>query len=159
MRRHGWVRPPSRSSCLAGGSTAELATADARRRFASARVARLATVSGDGRPHLVPVTFAARGDVVVLAVDHKPKRSAELRRLANIEATGQVSLLVDSYEEDWSRLWWVRADGTARVLREEADRREPVRWLCEKYPQYAGRPPDGPAVRVAVERWRGWAWT
>lgn len=135
----------------------ELAIEESRRRFAVARVARLATVAADGRPHLVPVTFAVRDDVVVIAVDHKPKRSAALRRLANIEATGLVSLLVDEYDEDWSRLWWVRADGTARVLRAEQDRREPVRWLCGKYPQYAHRPPDGPVIRAAVARWRGWS--
>jgi PPOX class probable F420-dependent enzyme len=137
----------------------ELAIEESRRRFAAARVARLATVDSDGRPHLVPVTFAVRDDLVVIAVDHKPKRSAALRRLANIEATGQVSLLVDEYDEDWSRLWWVRADGTARVLRAEPDRREPVRWLCAKYPQYAQRPPDGPVIRAAVTRWRGWSWS
>jgi len=134
----------------------ELADTEARRRFEAARVARLATVAADGRPHLVPVTFAVRGDVLVTAVDHKPKRTTALRRLANIEATSRVSVLADGYDEDWSRLWWVRADGTATVLRAAADRAEPVRWLCAKYPQYTEQPPVGPVIRVEITGWRGW---
>ena len=134
----------------------ELTEGEARHRFGAARVARLATVGADGRPHLVPITFAVHGDTLVTAVDHKPKRTAALRRLANIEATGRVSVLADGYDEDWSRLWWVRADGTASVLRAAADRAEPVRWLLAKYPQYADRPPAGPVVRVAITGWRGW---
>lgn len=128
--------------------------AEARARFAAARVARLATV-GDGRPHLVPVTFALRGDMLAIAVDHKPKRTTELRRLRNVEANPRVSLLADHYDEDWTRLWWVRADGTARVLRADG-RAEPVGWLVAKYPQYAGRPPAGPVILVEVTGWRGW---
>lgn len=130
--------------------------AEARALFEAARVARLATVDEQGLPHLVPVVFAMRGDTVVFAVDHKPKRTTNLRRLRNIEATGRVSLLVDHYDEDWTRLWWVRADGTARVLSDD-DRDEPVGWLVAKYDQYTGRPPAGPVVRIDVTTWRGWA--
>ncbi|MPZ81837.1 MAG: TIGR03668 family PPOX class F420-dependent oxidoreductase [Actinophytocola sp.] len=129
----------------------------ARARCAAARVARLATVDGGGRPHLVPVTFAVRGDVAAIAVDHKPKRTTELRRLANIESNDRVSVLVDHYDDqDWTRLWWVRADGTARVLRGD-DRDEPIGWLVAKYPQYRARPPAGPVILIEVEVWRGWA--
>ena len=127
--------------------------AAARARFAAARVARLATVRSDGTPHLVPVTFALRGDTVVIAVDHKPKRTNDLQRLRNIEANPRVSLLADEYTEDWTRLWWVRADGTARVLRDG----EPPAELVAKYPQYAKRPPAGPVIHVAITSWRGWA--
>ncbi len=119
-------------------------------RLAKARVARLATTGADGRPHLVPVTFALHGQVVVIAVDHKPKTTTNLRRLRNIRENDQVSLLVDHYEEDWRRLWWVRVDGTARVLTDEADRREPVAWLCAKYEQYRERPPSGPVIWIDV---------
>jgi PPOX class probable F420-dependent enzyme len=129
---------------------------EARSRFAGARVARLATVGTGGAPHLVPVTFALRGDRIVLAVDHKPKRTTELARLRNIEADPRVSLLADHYDDDWDRLWWVRADGTARVLR-DAGRAEPVEWLVARYPQYADRPPAGPVIVVDVGKWRGWA--
>jgi PPOX class probable F420-dependent enzyme len=123
--------------------------------FGTARVARLATVDEQGLPHLVPVVFATRGDIVVFATDHKPKRTTNLRRLRNIEATGHVSLLADHYDEDWSRLWWVRADGTARILHGD-DRTEPLSWLVAKYAQYTDRPPEGPVVRIDVTTWRGW---
>ena len=129
---------------------------EARARFAAARVARLATVGRDGRPHLVPVTFAVRGNAVVTAVDHKPKRGNDLRRLRNIGEHREVCLLVDHYEEDWSRLWWVRADGVARVLVGQ-DREEPLGWLAAKYARYAGMPPAGPVIRIEVSAWRGWA--
>ncbi|MGV9992300.1 TIGR03668 family PPOX class F420-dependent oxidoreductase [Streptomyces sp. NPDC003374] len=89
----------------------------ARSRFAAARVARLATVDDAGRPHLVPVVFATDGaDGIVTAVDHKPKTTARLKRLHNIEVSPAVCLLADAYDEDWDRLWWARADGGARIL-------------------------------------------
>ena len=125
-------------------------------RFAEARVARLATAGADGRPHLVPVTFAVHDDVVVIAVDHKPKTTTNLRRLRNIRENEQVSLLVDHYDEDWSRLWWVRVDGVARVLVDEAERAEPVAWLRAKYEQYRERPPTGPVIRIAVHKVVDW---
>jgi PPOX class probable F420-dependent enzyme len=129
-------------------------------RFGRARVARLATADRNGRPHLVPVTFAvrentARGDLVVIAVDHKPKTTTNLRRLRNIADNGQVSLLVDHYDEDWRQLWWVRVDGVARIL--SADEQiEPVGWLCAKYEQYRGRPPQGPVIEVRVFKVVNW---
>lgn len=128
----------------------------ARRRFDAARVARLATADGEGRPHLVPVTFAVRDDTIVIAVDNKPKTTQRLKRLRNIQANPAVSLLVDHYDDDWTALWWVRVDGTAEVLDVPADRAEPVRWLAEKYPQYRDDPPTGPVIRVQVTTWRGW---
>src|SRR4051795_978279 len=91
---------------------------EARTRFAAAHVARLATAGTDGRPHLVPVVFALDGDTLYTAVDDvKPKATTRLRRLANIAANPAVALLADHYEDDWSALWWVRADGTGRLLR------------------------------------------
>lgn len=138
-----------------------LAESDARARFAAARVARLATVAAAGQPHLVPVTFGVVDPAtVVLAVDHKPKTSDRLRRLANIAANPQVSLLVDEYaDDDWTRLWWVRADGLARVVEPpHVDHDRAVSSLVKRYPQYAGRPPAGPAIVVAIGRWSGWAY-
>jgi PPOX class probable F420-dependent enzyme len=136
-----------------------LSEAEARRRLAGARVVRLATADERGRPHLVPVTFAVAGDVLVTAVDHKPKerpgRPAALRRLANIRVNDRVCALADVWDEDWSRLWWVRADGRAEILT-GADRDEPLARLAARYPQYRAARPGGPVIRVAVERWSGW---
>lgn len=133
-----------------------LVPAQARLRFAGARVARLATVGDDGRPHLVPIVFAVSGDVLYTAVDAKPKRTTELRRLRNIAVNPQVSVLADAYDEDWTRLWWVRADGMARRMA-AAERAEAIDLLVAKYPQYAAAPPGGPVLRIDVERWTGWS--
>ena len=112
-----------------------------RERFASARVARLATVSGDGSPHLVPIVFALHGDRLISAVDRKPKQSVALRRLDNIAANPFVSVLVDEYDDDWKTLWWARADGWAHV-EDEYDLGE----LIAQYPQYRDEPPSGPVI-------------
>jgi PPOX class probable F420-dependent enzyme len=120
-------------------------------RFATARVARLATVTPEGAPHLVPIVFALVGDVISTAVDGKPKRHRRLRRLANIAHEPRVSVLADHYDEDWSMLWWVRADGVATI--EE----EPEPALLGRYPQYAEVPPPGPFLRIHVEKWTAWS--
>jgi len=83
---------------------------------ASARVARLATVGADGNPHVVPICFALDGDTLYTAVDAKPKSTRALRRLANIRANPRVEVVIDHYEDDWTRLWWVRLAGRARVV-------------------------------------------
>jgi PPOX class probable F420-dependent enzyme len=135
-----------------------LEPAEARSRFAAARVARLATVSAGGQPHLVPVTFAVAADVVFTAVDHKPKRTLALKRLANVAGNPRVTLLVDEYSDDWSALWWARADGAARVVEPGApEHGRAVEALVARYSQYRERPPEGPALVVDVERWSGWA--
>jgi PPOX class probable F420-dependent enzyme len=130
-----------------------------RERFGNARVARLATAAADGRPHLVPVCFALAGDRIVSVVDAKPKRTQQLRRLANIRTQPRVSVLVDEYDEDWTSLWWIRADGVARIIGEGAERDVAVAALTGKYPQYEEQPPTGPVVEVTVERWRAWSAT
>jgi PPOX class probable F420-dependent enzyme len=128
-------------------------------RFRSARVARLATVNAAGRPHLVPVTFALCSTVIVIAIDHKPKATTNLKRLRNIKETGRVSLLADEYDDqDWSRLWWVRVDGTARIVEDERERANQVERLCEKYRQYRENPPTGPVIWVDVDTLTGWAY-
>jgi len=132
--------------------------AEARERFSGARVARLASVGEGGAPHLVPVVFAVAGDVVYHAVDHKPKRTTALRRLANLRTNPRACLLADAYDEDWERLWWARADGVARILEPGvAEAREAVGLLVARYSQYREQPPAGPVVAVDVERWSGWA--
>lgn len=134
-----------------------VAEPDAQRLLATARVARLATITPAGRPHLVPVTFAVAAGQIYTAVDAKPKTTASLQRLANIRASPAVAVLADSYSEDWSQLWWVRADGQAAVLADAAAMAQPAALLAERYPQYRQAPPPGPVIAITVERWSGWA--
>lgn len=131
--------------------------AQARDRFGAARVARLATVGADLRPHLVPVVFALAGDTVLTAVDAKPKTTTRLRRLANVAVHPRVALLADEYAEDWARLWWVRADGEAAVIESGAELDQALAALAARYPQYRSSPPAGPALVVRVSRWAGWS--
>ena len=135
-----------------------MGSAEALRRFATATVARLATVGSEGRPHLVPITFALlEPATIVTAVDHKPKRTRALVRLANIEANPRVSVLVDHYEDDWERLWWVRADGVAHVR--EAAPAGAAEALSQRYAAYRELPPGGPFIVVEVQRLTGWSAT
>jgi PPOX class probable F420-dependent enzyme len=131
-------------------------TADeARERVAAARVARLATADAAGRPHLVPIVFALAGETIYSAVDAKPKRTTGLRRLANVRENPAVALLVDHYEEDWERLWWVRAEGRGRVLdSSDPEARRAVDLLSARYPQQRAA---GEVLAVDVERWSGWS--
>jgi PPOX class probable F420-dependent enzyme len=128
-----------------------------RSRVDGARVARLATVDAQSRPHLVPICFALEGDVLYSAVDEKPKRSRRLKRLQNIRAHPEATVLVDHYEEDWSRLWWVRLRGEARVLEGDAESERALALLAEKYEQYRREPPAGPVIRLEIRDWLGWS--
>jgi PPOX class probable F420-dependent enzyme len=132
----------------------------ARRRFAAARVARLATADAGGRPHLVPMVFTVvtGTDTVYSAVDAKPKRSTSLRRLANIAANPHVAVLVDHYADDWHALWWVRADGTGRILdTDQPEAHDAIARLVMRYPQYREQPPLGPVLAIDVARWSSWS--
>jgi PPOX class probable F420-dependent enzyme len=129
---------------------------DPEARFAQAPVARLATAAPDGRPHLVPVVFALRDGVVYTAVDAKPKTTQRLRRLTNIERNPQVSFLVDHYDEDWTQLWWVRADGIATIHHDGSTMHDGLDLLRAKYSQYQSVSLIGPLIAVAVLRWSSW---
>jgi PPOX class probable F420-dependent enzyme len=120
-------------------------------------VARLATTDPDGRPHLVPIVFALDGDTLYSAVDRKPKRSTTLRRIENARARPDVTVLVDHYDDDWTRLWWIRLRGSARILDTGEERARALQLLGEKYPQYRTEPPDGPVLAVDVSEVREWA--
>jgi PPOX class probable F420-dependent enzyme len=133
-----------------------MAEFDAAAMFAESPVAMLATVGPDAVPHVVPVVFAVHGEVVYTAVDAKRKSTRRLRRLANIEANPQVSLLVDHYEDDWSQLWWVRADGEAAVHYSGEEMASGYALLRKKYVQYQRIALDGPVVTVDVKRWSSW---
>lgn len=127
-----------------------------RERLESARVAHLATVGAGRTPHIVPITFALEGDTIYFAVDAKPKRSNNLQRVRNIAANPAVSVLVDHYDDDWASLWWVRADGTARVLAPGAATDRALAVLAARYSQYRQAPPPGPVVAITIDRMTGW---
>jgi PPOX class probable F420-dependent enzyme len=122
---------------------------------AAARVARLATHNPSGAIDLVPITFALVGDVIVSAVDHKPKRTPHLQRLQNIRRNPDVTVLVDHYADDWAELWWARLRGDAEVL--DAGATAHAEPLIEKYPQYRDRPPAGPLIVVHVTDVTAWS--
>jgi PPOX class probable F420-dependent enzyme len=125
----------------------------ARERFAQAKVARLATVSGDGSPYLVPMVFAVDESRLISAVDDKPKSTTDLRRLDNIAVNPFVSVLVDHYDdENWAQLWWARADGWGRIY-DEYD----LTALIARYAQYREQPPAGPVIVIEVDHWSGWS--
>ena len=132
---------------------------EARGRFAQARVARLATAGTDGRPHVVPIVFAVADrsgqGVIYSVVDDKPKRTTALRRLANVAENPRVSVLVDHYEEDWDRLWWVRADGSGRLLTDPNDS-EAAAAVAQLHARYRQQRAIGTVLAVDVERWSGW---
>jgi len=129
----------------------------ARQHLLDARVARLATIDPRGKPHLVPVTFAVERDTIYFAVDSKPKRTTDLQRLRNIAANPSVCMLADHYEEDWTHLWWVRVDGTARILEDAAQAGHGLDLLAARYPQYQRARPQGAVVAISIDRISGWA--
>jgi PPOX class probable F420-dependent enzyme len=126
---------------------------------ATVRVGTLATLAPGGRLHLVPICFALDGDVLYSAVDEKPKRSRRLQRIENVRARPDVAVLVDHYEEDWSRLWWVRLRGSGRVVERGREFELALRLLVEKYDQYRRRPPPGPVLVIEIDEWRAWSAT
>ena len=130
-----------------------------RRLVAGSRVARLATIDPDGRPHLVPLVFAVDSDLLYSSIDEKPKATRKVRRLDNIRAhPDRVTVLVDHYEEDWAAVWWVRLRGRGRVLEQGPERERGLDLLADKYEQYRDVPPQGAVIVLEVTEWRGWSW-
>ncbi len=129
--------------------------------FYAQRVVVLGTVTETGVPHLVPVTFALLDDCVVFAVDHKPKSTARLRRLRNIECHPDVSFLADHYDDDWRQLWWVRVDARASVVTpalQDSRYDAALDALVAKYPQYRQVRPAGVVVIAVITGVAGWAY-
>jgi len=130
-------------------------------RLRSARVGRLATVTPEARPHVVPFVFALverdRDVLAYWAVDRKPKRSERVQRLRNLEGNPAAEFVVDGYDEDWRALWWVRASGTGRVVDGASpEHAAALDALASKYRQYASEPPSGPVVAIDIDRISGW---
>ncbi|MBI4788511.1 MAG: TIGR03668 family PPOX class F420-dependent oxidoreductase [Chloroflexi bacterium] len=132
---------------------------DIKRFLATHRLAHLATVSPNGAPHIVPVVYAYDGKHIYIALDYKPKRvlAMRLKRVRNIQANPRVSLIVDHYEEDWSKLAWVCVDGTARVLQRGKAHDAAIALLRKKYRQYRRMKIEGqPVIEIAVKRVVSW---
>ena len=127
-------------------------------RFALAqRVAHLATADSAGKPHVIPVCFAYHDGSFWVAIDEKPKRTSRLRRVRNIEANPNVSLLFDRYDDDWSRLAYVLVRGRAEVLPEGREKPTALAALRARYPQYEGMALEGrPLIRIKPVRVIAW---
>lgn len=125
------------------------------RRLSQARVAHLASTRPSGRPHLVPICFAIEGDLLYFAIDQKPKKTSALQRLRNIQANPPVSILVDHYDDEWTKLWWIRLDGTAEVAT-GAERARGLALLEDRYRQYRTAPPSGTVVAVRIAATVAW---
>jgi PPOX class probable F420-dependent enzyme len=138
--------------------TVKLTGEESRERARGEAVAHLATLSGGGQPHLVPVTFVIAAGRLAIGIDEKPKSTLDLKRLRNIHENPRVAVLWDRYDDDWSELWWVRADGDASIEAEGPTWGEAWAALNEKYPQYEGRQHSGPVILIDVTRWSGWAY-
>jgi len=132
------------------------------KKLKEARVARLATVDAESRPHIVPVCFAYDGKHFYTAVDQKPKRVApeRLARLRNIRAVPRVALLIDEYDEDWTQLWYILIRGKAKLIPKSAreEQARAIRKLRAKYPQYVRGmlADDAPIIRITPERTTSW---
>ena len=127
-----------------------------RRRVGEARSGVLSTVTAEGRPHAVPCCFVLKGEVLYSAVDAKPKSTLALRRLDNLAANPAACLLVDRYDDDWTKLWWIRVDGTGRVLADGDGHDRALDLLAAKYPQYRATRPPGPVIALDITAWRCW---
>ena len=125
--------------------------------FTESRVARLGTIAASGAPHLVPVCYALVDGVIAVSIDEKPKRSVELARLANIRRDSRVSMLFDRYDDDWTKLAWVRIDGRATVSECGAIWPEALNALRARYRQYVEMDLESrPIIRIEPEKVTGW---
>jgi PPOX class probable F420-dependent enzyme len=131
---------------------------DQQRRFLAAhRVARLATADAAGRPHVVPICYALLQGKLYFTIDEKPKKKPELKRLANLRANPFAAVVVDRYDEDWSRLGWVMVRGPTEILEEGAEHDRAQAALRERYPQLAAMLIEGlPVVAVRIEHATSW---
>jgi PPOX class probable F420-dependent enzyme len=120
-----------------------------------ARVGRLGLIDSDGRPRVLPVTFAEAAGALYSAIDRKPKRSGEPARVRWLRERPQAALTVDRYDDDWSRLAWVQVLGSV-ALEGVEERPEVLEALARKYPQYRAEPPPGPLLRLEPERALAW---
>ena len=120
----------------------------------------MATVTPEGKPHVVPFVFVLVGDERHLraywAVDQKPKKGPLIRRIGNLMVNPALEFVVDGYADDWDLLWWVRVSGNARVVDSDVERAQAITALAKKYPTYVNAPPMGPVIAVDVDAVTSW---
>ena len=132
------------------------------KKLKKARVARFATLDDKHRPHIVPICFVYDGKLFYTAVDRKPKRVTpeRLARVRNIRAVSRIALLIDEYDDDWTRLWYILIRGKAKLIPKSAHREHAsaIRKLRAKYAQYAQGmlADDAPIIRITPERATFW---
>jgi PPOX class probable F420-dependent enzyme len=134
-------------------------TEEQRRFLEAERVARLATADGAGRPHAVPICYALIGDTVYFTIDEKPKKKpgVELKRLANLRENPFAALVVDRYDEDWSRLAWVMLQGSAEILQAGSEHERAQTALRARYPQLAAMCIEPlPVVAIRIDHAASW---
>ncbi|MFQ6027672.1 MAG: TIGR03668 family PPOX class F420-dependent oxidoreductase [Dehalococcoidia bacterium] len=127
--------------------------------LAAAPVGHLATAAASGAPHVIPVCFASDGQSIYSVLDQKPKRTSltRLRRVRNILENPQVALVVDHYEADWNRLWYLLITGRGELLLEGEERGDAVRLLRQKYVQYREMEIDAnPVIKITPQRIVSW---
>lgn len=171
-RTSDWVRSESHTSRVTGGWIADddntqpnrwmkINDAVLRKLVNVWPVARLATTSEIGVPHVVPIVFVVEATILYSPIDGKLKRGTLLKRLSNVVENSRVSLLLDDYLDDWQRLWWVRLDGKAKVYVPDATKASEIEiQLLQKYPQYEDRtllPHDVQYLRIAWHQGAAWA--
>ena len=137
-----------------------LISKEIRARFEITRIAHLATVNTEKEPHVIPICFVWDGSVFYSAIDHKPKRVTPdlLVRVKNIRETPHVALLLDQYDEDWTRLWYVLVRGKAEIVLAAAEQKRAIQILRAKYPQYETSmlADDAPVIRITPVRVIAW---
>ncbi|MFT5132350.1 MAG: PPOX class probable F420-dependent enzyme [Gammaproteobacteria bacterium] len=126
-------------------------------------VARFATLDAGQNIHQVPIVFVRYEDMLWSPVDGKPKQGRELARVRNLRINPNVSLLIDSYEQDWSRLWWIRVEGIANIVVAESGTdphvADAVQALRNKYPQYQDVPVlRKPETLIAIKPTKMTSW-
>ena len=127
----------------------------------SRRVARMATADKSGRPLVVPICYAYDGRCFYTPIDKKPKRVSArgLKRVINLSENPNVSVVIDEYHEDWTRLCYVIIHGRAELLEGGEEYLYSLRLLCEKYPQYKNMDLSQlnlPVIKIIPDRITSW---
>ena len=133
-----------------------------RKLFAQVRIAHLATADSKAAPHVIPVCFAYDGPCIYSVIDQKPKRSGamDLKRVRNILTNPRVALVLDHYEEDWSKLWYLLVTGRAELLESGTEHQKAIELLREKYPQYQRMSiENSPVIKIKMTKLIDWSYT